>query len=85
MKNDKDTEMGVKKDICGAKIVDSKDEAVFCDGQCQQWIHRYFAGVSKTQFNLLSSSAESKYECARSPTGNNSKIWKIQLLPFKLS
>ena len=44
--------------------MDGKDEAVFCDGRCQQWIHRYFAGVSKTQFKLLSSSAESKYECA---------------------
>jgi len=26
----------VNCDVCGAKIVDGKDEAVFCDGRCQQ-------------------------------------------------
>ena len=44
--------------------MDGKDAVSFCDSQCQQWIHRYCAGVSKTQLKLLSSSAEVKYECA---------------------
>ena len=50
--------------VCDAKIVDGKDEAVFCEGLCQQWIHRYCAGVSKVHFERLAASAETKYECA---------------------
>ena len=50
--------------VCDAKIVDRKDEAVFCEGLCQQWIHQYCAGVSKVHFERLAASAETKYECA---------------------
>ena len=32
--------------ICCQPIVIGKDEALFCVGKCQQWLHRYCASVS---------------------------------------
>jgi len=46
--------------VCDAKIVDGKDKAVFCECFCQQWIHRYCAGVSKVHFQRQAASAETK-------------------------
>ena len=32
--------------LCCQPIVKGKDESLFCGGDCQQWLHRYCAGVS---------------------------------------
>ena len=37
-----------KCDLCLANIVEGKDEALQCEAACQQWFHRYCAGVSQT-------------------------------------
>lgn len=44
--------------MCDQKVVDGKDQALFCEGQCQRWLHRYCAGVSLAHFDALSSSSE---------------------------
>jgi len=54
----------VKCAVCDDKIVDGKDEALFCEGRCQLWMHRYCAGVSRSQFKSLGTSTEMSYECA---------------------
>ena len=40
-------------------IVEGKDEAVFCEGDCQQWIHRGCASISQKMLATLSTSSES--------------------------
>ena len=32
--------------VCCQPIAKGKDETLFCAGDCQQWLHRYCAGVS---------------------------------------
>ncbi len=34
----------------------SKDEALFCDGRCQQWLHRYCASVTVQQYKAVTDS-----------------------------
>ena len=48
----------VKCAVCDQNVRDGKDQALFCEGQCQSWFHRYCAGVSLAQFAVLSSSSE---------------------------
>ena len=47
--------------VCEQKIVDGKDQAIFCEGVCQRWLHRYCAGVSLPYFEAMSSSPEPFY------------------------
>ena len=49
--------------VCEQDIVDGKDQALFCEGLCQGWFHRYCAGVSILHFDALSSSSE-PFQCA---------------------
>ena len=42
--------------VCCQPIVDGKDQALFCDGICQKWSHRYCVGVPSSHFEALSSS-----------------------------
>lgn len=42
--------------VCGQKIVDGKQDALFCEGSCKQWCHRYCVGVPLERFATLSSS-----------------------------
>ena len=44
--------------LCCESVKDEEDEALFCEGPCAQWFHRYCAGVTATQFQLLSNSPE---------------------------
>ena len=44
--------------VCEQKIVEGKDQALFCEGLCQRWFHRYCAGVSVHHFNALSASSD---------------------------
>ena len=50
-------------DICCKHIEDATDEseghdALFCEGECQCWLHRWCAGVSRKKFQQLTGSAE---------------------------
>ena len=47
----------VKCAVCEQNIVDSKDQALFCEGLCKGWYHRYCAGVSLVHFQRLSLSS----------------------------
>ena len=42
--------------ICCRYIVDGKEDALFCEGKCNGWFHRYCAGVPLSYFKHLSSS-----------------------------
>ena len=45
----KKAQSSMSKEICCAfcqPVVKEKDESLFCGGGCQQWLHRYCAGVS---------------------------------------
>ena len=43
--------------ICEQPIIDGKDQALFCEGTCKQWIHRFCAGVPLSWFVILGSSS----------------------------
>ena len=45
-------------DVCCRRIIDSKEEALQCEGGCGLWFHRYCAGVSVSYFTELSNSSE---------------------------
>ena len=55
--------------ICLEAILDSTQrkpgqDAIYCDGQCQTWIHRRCAGLSKLAFtNLCESSCKNPFYC----------------------
>ena len=42
--------------VCSQNIVDGEEDALFCEGTCKQWVHRYCAGVPLIQFQSLSAS-----------------------------
>ena len=55
--------------ICLEKVEDATGkkkghDSVFCDGACQEWLHRQCAGLSKAAFSLVRSSSES-FHCPR--------------------
>ena len=54
----KTTESKVKCAVCTQVIVDGKDEALFCEGACGAWFHRYCAGVPLAYFQQLSLSSK---------------------------
>ena len=35
----------VKCAVCEQTIVEGKEQALYCEGTCKQWFHRYCAGV----------------------------------------
>ena len=37
-------------------IVDDRDDALQCEGDCQKWLHQICMGVSKSHHNALSNS-----------------------------
>ena len=39
--------------VCCQLIDTSKDEALYCSGSCQQWLHRYCAGVSTNAYTAF--------------------------------
>jgi len=53
------------------------DEAVFCEGDCQGWIHRKCAGPTRSAFNRLGES-DTQYLCSQCMLANqNSEINKL--------
>ena len=49
-------------DLCTKLIAEDKEQAIQCEGTCQQWYHRYCAGVSTKLFKHLSSN-DSPFIC----------------------
>ena len=41
--------------VCRLPIVDGKDEAILCEGRCQQWYHRGCASLPPDRYKELSS------------------------------
>ena len=48
--------------ICKQPIKDGKDQAIFCEGACKQWSHRYCVGVPLSWFETLTMS-QSPFQC----------------------
>ena len=42
--------------VCLQRIVNGKEEAIFCEGKCQQWYHRVCASVPRELFATLTAS-----------------------------
>ena len=53
--------------LCSSYIVDGEEDALFCEGECNGWMHRYCAGVPLKYFERLSSSSSPFfcYACAQ--------------------
>ena len=49
-------------DVCCTPIVDGRDDALQCEGDCQKWLHRICAGVTKSHHIALSISS-SPFTC----------------------
>lgn len=64
--------------ICTEEVVDSGGcrkkghESVFCDGACQEWLHRQCAGLSKAAFQAVSNSC-GPFLCPRCVIAQQSK------------
>ena len=41
-------------DLCCKPIIEGKEEALECEGECGKWYHRYCTGISMTHFKRLS-------------------------------
>ena len=41
---------------CVKPVVEDHDEALLCEGTCDRWLHRYCAGVTETQYEVLQDS-----------------------------
>ena len=44
--------------VCQAPVIDGKDEALLCEGECGLWLHRGCASVPPSRYKTLSSSDE---------------------------
>ena len=49
--------------ICLKSIIDGKDEALFCEGPCQCWFHRYCVSVSQQDHFKRLSNSDDPYFC----------------------
>ena len=61
------TKQLIKCPICTEEVVDSVGhkkghESIFCDGRCQEWVHRQCAGLSKVAFQAVSNS-DNQFHC----------------------
>ena len=44
--------------VCEQIVVEGKDEALYCEGICQRWLHKYCAGVTSAQYAAMSSTPD---------------------------
>ena len=44
--------------VCQAPVIDGKDEALLCEGECGLWLHRGCASVPPSRYKTLSTSDE---------------------------
>ena len=52
----------VKCAVCEQIIIEGDEQALFCEGACQQWVHRYCAGIPASLFVTLSTSS-APFQC----------------------
>ncbi len=48
--------------VCEKTIEDESEDSIFCEGICNDWMHRTCAGLSKVAFKAASES-EDKFHC----------------------
>ena len=48
--------------ICCQQVTVEKDEALYCSGKCQQWLHRYCASVTVEQYKNINDKA-TEFQC----------------------
>ena len=63
------TRQPIKCPVCTEEVTDGGgrkkgQESVFCDGRCQEWVHRQCAGLSKVAFQAVSNS-DAQFRCPR--------------------
>ena len=75
--------------VCNKAIVDGRDEALFCEGKCQAWLHRCCASVSSEQHKLLTASTEPFFCPTCGQEHNQAQIAElkntVEALKFELS
>ena len=49
--------------ICCQPVTLEKDEALFCVGSCQQWLHRYCASVSAQRYRAITGDSSRPFLC----------------------
>ena len=67
--------------VCQGPIVDGKDEALLCEGECGYWLHRGCASVSPSLYKELSTSPD-PFTCL--PCTNSQLKREVQLLKSEL-
>ena len=70
--------------VCEQAIIDGKDQALFCEGTCQQWVHRYCAGIPATLFSSLSSTSQPFYCYACCQRNHSAAIDEIKATVLSL-
>ena len=72
--------------ICNDSIEEASgdnpgQEAVFCDGQCDDWLHRQCAGLSRSRFIEISKTEDPFYcpHCLLTQQGDEIASLKLQL------
>ena len=64
--------------VCCQAIVKGKDESLFCGGECQQWLHRYCAGVPAKVYKNLSEKGVTFYCFACSLDSHRKEIASLK-------
>ena len=64
--------------VCCQAIVKGKDESLFCGGECQQWHHRYCAGVPAKVYKNLSEKGVTFYCFACSLDSHRKEIASLK-------
>ena len=58
--------------VCSQNIIEGKEDALFCEGSCNQWCHRYCVGVPLKLFQTLSASP-SPFVCSICSQANSER------------
>ena len=59
------------------------DEAVFCEGDCQGWIHRKCAGLTRSAFNRLGES-DTQYLCSQCMLANQNSAYQKYAIQLRI-
>ena len=59
----KTSETATTCSLCCEKIVEGKQQAIYCEGKCG-WMHRYCAGLSVPKFEEISVISSSSFMCS---------------------
>ena len=71
--------------ICEQLIIDGKDQALFCEGTCKQWIHRFCTGVPLSWFAIVGSSSTPFrcYSCCHAKYADDVDSLTTQIMTLK--